>query len=156
MKRQTYDLVEEPTGAAYRKLLGVALAECATFQLVHKRREMTPSVRSVLSQLDPFLIEKLRGNTWPGSEAVGWQAELYRFRLTPDSAAVLERVAHGLYSWTQLDLPEDPSFVRADGSLWLATTTHERDAFFELNSDELNRLVASVPDLRLRRLHLEH
>lgn len=156
MKRETYDLLEEPTGGAYRDLIRLAAAECTSFQVVHKRRRMTPPVETVMSVLRPFLLERRESSNWPGSEAVGWTAELYRFALTAESGAVLARTADGLYSWQQPNLPEDPSFLRQDGSVWLATITHEREAFFELSPEELSSVSATVPALRLKRRHLEH
>lgn len=61
---------------------------------------------------------------------------------------VLADAATSLYAWRQPELPEDLAFLRADGSVVLATIAHERDAFMELAPHEAARASDAVPWLR--------
>lgn len=156
MSRATYDLLDEPTGQTYSRLLQTAGQVCSEFHLVLKPSPASLGVDSVLARLRPYLLRQVEASEWPGNQAVGWTAQIYRYRLTLESREVLEHSAPGLYAWVQRSLPEDPAFFRADGSLWLATITHERDAFFELSPDEHRSLRHALPEIRLRRRYLQH
>lgn len=152
MTRETYDVLDEPRGQTYRSLIAVARQQCAEFGLVHQRRSRSAGVIETLRTLKPHLVEINRERSWPGSEmAPGHSAEIYRFRLSEETAAYLASAVVGLYDWSQLERPEDLHFLRADGSLWLGSTSHEADAWFELETDEHAALVAAVPELKLRR-----
>lgn len=150
MKRDRYSILEEPRGPSYKQLIEAAFGTCTQFLLVQQRRVPEPAALSVLTELQPFLIRHGRETAWPGSElAPGYSVEVYHYRLTSGSAAILSRAVDGLYEWVQLDRPEDPCFFRSDGSVWLATITQEEDAFFELTREEHDQLLRQVPDLRL-------
>jgi len=44
---------------------------------------------------------------------------------------------------------EDLSFLRADGRPWFVTITHEKDAFFKLDPEEIRVLEISVGAMNL-------
>jgi len=86
---------------------------------------------------------------WPGTVLSGNRsATLHEYRCTGDLANLLSSLANGLYDWVEPQLPEDLGFLRLDGSTWLASIAHERDAFFELSRHELESLLSREPDLR--------
>jgi hypothetical protein len=152
MTRQTYDLVDEPTGSAYRGLLRTALRYCSEFGLTHQRDAKSLGVERVLRALEPYLISATRSRSWPGNEmAPGYTAEVFRYRLVPDAVAFLESAVQGLYGWTQLDRPEDLHILRADGSVWLGSIAHERDGWLTLTMEELSALQSEAAGLELRR-----
>ena len=49
-------------------------------------------------------------------------------------------------AWQSLNRPEDLAFYAADGSCWLGSIAHERDAFIVLDSATLAELRAAVPE----------
>jgi len=64
-----------------------------------------------------------------------------------DVAHALGSAAHNLFQWQQPALPEDLCLLRADGSPWLTTISHERDAYLSLTDPELDQLSRRCPDL---------
>jgi hypothetical protein len=59
----------------------------------------------------------------------------------------LALAADGLFDWVEPRLPEDPCLLREDGTAWLTTIAHERDAYFTLTPEERDQLLREVPDL---------
>jgi hypothetical protein len=76
---------------------------------------------------------------------------VHRFRLTARSVAILQQAATSPYDWQAPHLPEDPAFLREDGSTWLGTITHEHDVFLELSPQEKEALLEAMPNLHIRR-----
>ncbi len=93
-------------------------------------------------------VVRRRGDAWPGTQLIGETAEIVTIAPTRMVTEVLADAAPGLYDWRQPALPEDLAFLRADGSVLLATITHERDAFMELAPHEAARAFDAVPWLR--------
>lgn len=60
---------------------------------------------------------------------------------------MLGKVAKGLYDWTAPELPDDLALLRSDGSAWLASIGHERDAWLELTQTEWKELQQSEPSV---------
>lgn len=134
VRRRFCNLREEPQGKAYRELIDRALVHSETFLLVvqDQSEPLEPSGEELLKRLAPFLIAKARESEWPGTTLIGSAADVYRYRLTPGSAQVLKEAVDSLFDWQHPHLPEDLSFIRPDGTPWLVTITHERDAYFFL------------------------
>jgi len=76
------------------------------------------------------------------------------YTLLPNATAwsVIAASAQGLYDWQHPRLPEDLCFLRRDGSPWLGTVAHERDAFLDVDDSELVELLAAVPQLSVGKL----
>jgi hypothetical protein len=71
----------------------------------------------------------------------------YEYAFSQDVAGLLFEAADGLYDWVAPDLPEDLHLLRGDGSAFLGSVAHERDAWLEAEQDEFARLAQSVPGL---------
>jgi hypothetical protein len=103
----------------------------------------------VLTALNPFVTGREETNSWPGTELISERtATIIRFELTNQTVEVLAR-ASGLFAWVQPSLPEDLSILRDDGSAWLTTIAHERDAYLQIDTSELESLKSAIPGLRL-------
>lgn len=150
MSRVTYNIVHQPQGDLYRRLIETALRRCTGFLVVvRKTVTLAVSARRTLKELDPFLEGTSEQAEWPGTQLTDGRAAVSRYRLNRDSAVVLSQAANGLYGWLQPELPEDLCLLRADGTPWLVTISHERDAFLVLASDEFDALRSALPDLQL-------
>ena len=69
--------------------------------------------------------------------------------MNPALLEVIAEFSSGLYDWVAPGLPEDLGFRRTDGSLWLASIAHERDAWLEIQAFEWERLKALCPEFAL-------
>ena len=107
----------------------------------------------VLEPLRDDILSRRDVTEWPGTHPLsGKTVELVEFRLAPESLEYLSRIARGLYSWKFSALPEDLHFIRHDGTPWLVSIAHERDAYFVIDETEQTELVQALPwlDGRLR------
>jgi hypothetical protein len=148
MVRARYWLKFEPTGALYKHLIRTAVLEAHVAYVVLPDGTMNPSVQNALEKLNVDEIGRKTVKEWPGTRLLGTKAAmLIEYRCTRSVARVLTSLATGLYDWLAPDLPEDLGFVRTDGSVWLASTSHERCAFLELSSEEASRLTQREPNL---------
>lgn len=146
---KSLSLISEPCGASYASLLEAALAHCSSFYLMTlDDQPYDESAQRIRLALRPFLQSSSRVKAWPGTQLLGTTgAILESYRLDAESAEVLRGAADCLYDWRSPGLPEDLGFRRADGSLWLASVAHERDAWWELRADELSTMRTGWPDL---------
>ena len=152
-RRVIYDLIEEPRGEIYRKLVDCALIYCDVVLLVVPGSKPTKSTLETLERLSPFLSRKSEESEWPGTKLLGAGAgaTVYYYRFTSESAAVLKNITSSLYSWCQPKLPEDLCFLRIDQSPWLVSIAHEQDSYLELTEDERSQLAKLLPELQLIR-----
>jgi hypothetical protein len=147
--RRIYDLLKEPTGRQFDDLVRASMSFCGSFLLVVRDGPLKPSGRRVLDQLQPYVREKAEKAEWPGTRLTTSVATVWTFDLVEQSAAILTATTNRLYAWLQPDLPEDPCFIREDGTPWLTTISHERDAFLSLETIERDLLRELVPELHL-------
>ncbi|MBI1850722.1 MAG: hypothetical protein HYR85_10300 [Planctomycetes bacterium] len=150
-ERLVFDLIAEPNGEVYAALLRAAREVCSIALLVV--RPTAPLSREgseILARLEPQLVSREQTSEWPGTKLVGHEATLYRIAFCDETVAILRAAVPGLYGWRQPDRPEDLGLLRADGSTWLGSIAHERDAWLELTVDEAASLQARVPGLRVR------
>lgn len=149
MRRPQYPFVLEPRGLTYRKLLDFSINECTTaLMVVRPSISLSPDAQNVINSLGTFLLSEKESHAWPGTELVGGEPALVRtYRLEQTSAALLGKVADGLYDWIQPDLPEDLCLLRADDTPWMVTIAHEKDSYLELTDKELYKLQDSVTNI---------
>jgi hypothetical protein len=125
------DILTEPTQEVYAQLIALASECCTTFCLVWRDQlSFAASADHVASLLAGFIIREERTDRWPGTVLSSTMATVRHYRVTPESLAVLQQQS-GLYAWRAPDLPEDLVFYRAEGIVWLASISHEQDAWFE-------------------------
>jgi len=147
-QRRSFTVTQEPRGEQYRALLGEALRHCDRFSLVQRSEcIIDEAAKKVLVELSPHLREERTVSEWPGTKLLGGTATLREYELSEASAAILGRVAEGLYDWCQPARPEDLVLWRASDGPWLVTIAHERDAYFEVTAAERDELFRAIPAL---------
>ena len=148
MNRETFSLRNEPLGPLYKRLIRIATLETSHAYLITQTDPVSESVRNALAVLEKEEVRRRKVREWPGTVLSGSRsATLHEYSCTRNLANALTRLANGLYDWIEPNLPEDLGFLRSDGSAWLASIAHERDAFFELSRLELERLLNREPHL---------
>jgi len=146
--RNAITIQHEPRGLAYKELVSRSLRHADTLLLVTRHSiDIGPSALETLERLRPFTIGQHEASEWPGTRLFEHTATLYTIRLLPEVAAIMTEKARGLFDWTQPWLPEDPCLLRPDGSPWLVTISHEKDAYLSLSSEERETLLAGSPNL---------
>ena len=107
---------------------------------------LNPSAADALARLRKHEVSTREVAEWPGTTLWGGStAQLTEYSLNAELATDLAALAEGLYDWQQPDLPEDLGFLRLDGSAWLASIAHERDAYFVVSAEEEIELRALLP-----------
>jgi hypothetical protein len=143
------NILSEPAGDVYRSLLVFAAQQSSLFSLVWRRQlKFDATANAIEAALRPDLESEKETREWPGTELIGHTAIVRRYRLSTDSVAILAS-AERLYGWLAPERPEDLAFYREDSRCWLASIAHERDAYVDVDADELEALRAGVPGLRI-------
>jgi hypothetical protein len=151
LMKPVVDIVAEPKGQTYIELLDFASARCESFSLVWRKQfQFEPSAHQIANALKPFLISNLSTDEWPGTKLIGHEAIVRRYRMTDKSVKVLRSVG-GLYSWLEPKLPEDLAFYSSGQVGWLASVSHERDAWFLDRSLSLDEICEHVPGIEIKR-----
>jgi hypothetical protein len=84
---------------------------------------------------------------WPGTklgDGKGDSALIRYYNINSESVKLLTEFSSSLYAWSRWadpPLPEDLGFVRSDGRTFLATISHEEDAWLELDEEELKEFI---------------
>ena len=144
------DIVAEPRGQTYIDLLNFAASRCEAFSLVWRRQfQFEPSAHELANSLKPFQISNRSTDEWPGTKLVGHEAIVRQYRVTDNSIKVLCSV-DGLYSWLEPRLPEDLAFYSSGQISWLASVSHERDAWFSDRSLSLDEISEHVPGIEIK------
>lgn len=144
----TYSFAEEPTGALYDGLLGIAANQAARVGLIVQKRNNPPAgMHRVLDMLHPYVVKVEDVTEWPGSRLLATTQERRVYQLTDPVKRILTQVARGLFDWENPDLPDDLHVMRADDSTWLGSIAHEADAWLELTSAELAEISLKAPSI---------
>src|ERR1035437_6789504 len=136
--RRTYELLDEPSGAAYRSLIEAALAECSTGVLTVGGGSMAQVGRELVESLWPHLA---------AAPVAGPGGQLVRFRLVSESAALLTAAADRLFAWRRPQLPDNLCLFRSDGSPWMVTIAAEGLGYIEMTALERVRLAHTAPQV---------
>lgn len=148
MKVHRCTLAAEPRGNAYLEFLAAAERFCVSGALIiHPGKPYHANAMDVIAALGDDLVSTRTVAEWPGTRlADGFDATRHDFRLTPHVLHLLRDRARGLFDWNMPDLPDDLSFWRADGTVWAGSTAHEKDAFIDISSEELDIVRAEFPE----------
>jgi hypothetical protein len=145
------DIVAEPKGQTYVDLLNFAAAQCESFSLAWRKQfQFEPSAYQIANSLKPFLISNVRTDQWLGTKLIGHEAIVRQYRVADKSIKILGLVS-GLYSWSQPKFPEDLAFYSSGNVGWLASVSHERDAWFLDESLSLDEIYGHVPGIEIRK-----
>jgi hypothetical protein len=148
----TLNFVREPKNEIYRDLLKFALQSCREGSLVvHPLRKLDESGQDFLREMKDNLIQVSNAKSWPGTvlHGSGPGVKLYRFKYNSSSAKILATTANTLFEWVQPHLPEDLCLIRIDGSPFLTTIAHERDAYLKLKEEERQFMDRSYPNISI-------
>ena len=148
MTMRNLRFTSEPRSGVYRALLSVAVEQTSTaYVVVRNEEDLSDRARECLRSLEPHLLSEEVVDQWPGTRLLDDRARVLTYRLSPSLLEVMERFSDGLYDWIVPHLPEDLGFRRADGSVWLASVSHEADAWLELDPSEFDQLRARCPEI---------
>ena len=148
--KPTFDIDAEPRGQTYIDLLNFAASRCASFSLVWRDQfQFEGSAYEIKQALKPYLVANDRTSEWPGTILIGHEAIVRRYRITEESISLLHK-ADGLYSWLQPKLPEDLAFYTAEDAVWMASTSHEGEAWFIDESLRPAEIYAYVPQIKIK------
>jgi hypothetical protein len=134
------DLYRGLVAAGHRRDLSALL-------VVRGVHELSPRGQELLSALAGSLVAHSSTSEWPGSRMQDAEASVNQYALTEATTAMLAAAAGGLYDWMAPKLPEDLCFIRPDGTPWLVSVAHERDAYVLLSQTEAVELLAELPAL---------
>lgn len=145
------EIYDNPKDEAYKSLIDYAAKKCTKFVLVEvKHISSSNNVKKVLNALEPYLINKIKSERWPGTISGSNNNLVYTYEFNEKSAKVLKESANSLFSWVQPNLPEDLSFITEDGKEWLINTAHENMAGLEIDEEEAELLSNSINGLFLK------
>lgn len=150
--RNQYTLLRPIDGVKYGVLINALLTTCSWCSVVVRDFDQSNKrVQAVLQYLDIHRERTECVSEWPGTRlAHGGTADLHWYALSPALADIL-KAQGGLFSWISPDAPEDLCFYRSDRSFLLAAISHERDAFLDVDDEELAGLRQAVPTLEVVR-----
>ncbi|MGI8898266.1 MAG: hypothetical protein ACR2IB_07715 [Pyrinomonadaceae bacterium] len=149
--KPVFDIEAEPKGKTYIDLLNFASSRCESFSLVWRDQfEFEPSAYEIKHALKPFLVSNIRTDEWPGTKLFAHDAIVRRYRVADESIELLH-ASGGLYSWLQPNLPEDLAFYTSGDVVWLATISHEHEAWFLDESLLPAEIYGYVPDIKIRK-----
>lgn len=148
--KPAFDIVAEPKGQTYIDLLNFAASRCVSFSLVWRDQfKFEQTAYEIKRTLKRFIISNDRTDEWPGTRLIGHEAIVRRYRVADESVRLLH-VAGALYSWLQPNLPEDLAFYASEDTAWLASISHESQAWFLDGSVRAAEIYAYVPHIKIK------
>jgi hypothetical protein len=146
--RELYAVRRDLCGSTYVSLLKMATELCRSFTLVVRDSiGLNLSGKEVIEHLQPCLRIARKSREWPGTVLTDSTALVYKFEFNSLAAEVLARATDHLYGWEQPQVPEDLCLYRGDDTLFLVSTSHERDSFFCLTPEECRTVRQQLPDV---------
>lgn len=148
MSRCVYTFSTEPRGELLSQLFNFLGGRTTTILMVLRNDlDLDPGGQQLLAMLEPFLLERKRSSSWPGTTLLNDQATVLRFGINDSVLEALRNASDGLFGWQQPKLPEDLAFVRDDGTEMLGSICHEHDAYLDLSREEYQELLLSVGEV---------
>lgn len=143
---------EEPVGETYKKLIEYAARRSSQFVLVVDSNylEVEESCSKILAQLEPYLIKKIKHNSWPGTTSYGCCSIIYYFQCNRHTVSILQNTVNSLYAWLPPKLPMDLSFIDEKNHEWFVSTTHEEMSWFDICDEEKQNILDYIPNLQLK------
>jgi hypothetical protein len=143
------DILSEPRGAAYTRLLHLGLEYCdEALVVVRSSLELSEGAAHFLERIRPSIISTQLSKQWPGTALLDEEATLYGFSYNDFSMRLLASVSQGLYEWQQPSLPEDLClFARFQHRPWLVTIAHESDAYVDVTPEVADRVKCQLADM---------
>lgn len=104
--------------------------------VIREEAGISENINQLILELFPFLIEKKIVTEWPGTTLLSGSANQYKYYFNKDSAQLLSSYNNELYEWIQPQLPEDICLYK-DSIPIFVSITHEQEAYFELDENEV-------------------
>jgi hypothetical protein len=144
---RVFTFVRTPEDDLLDDLLAAALQHCNRLGLMMQpRSHFVSTATSVIEAFGTSLVSREEVDAWPGSQLHdGSKATRLTYAWNVKTATIFRSTARSLYDWINPDLPEDPHLLRADGSLWMGSTSIEHDAWLELRPAEHLSLESDHP-----------
>jgi hypothetical protein len=131
-------------------LINAAFGRADIWVLVTRHSQpLSTRAIAILDELRPFTISVSQESEWPGTRLYDHTATVHKVKFSAEVVEVMRRAAKGLFDWLQPSLPEDPCLLKNDGTPWLVTISHERDAYMCLKAEERAEVLSLVPGLAL-------
>ncbi len=142
-------IVQEPRDETYRALLRFAARLRSRFSLVWREQaKFDETALEIVGLFGPDLVAESRTDEWPGTRLCRDFAIVRTYQLSDRALSILLG-AHGLYDWLAPARPEDIAFYTSNGRIWLGSIAHERDAFVDPATIDLETLTTHVRGLML-------
>lgn len=138
-------------GENYEKLIDYANKLCYEFSLVSKLlpEDMTKTMKDVLKELSPFLIEIIPGGD-PSIEHLSWGGlPVLYYQFNKKTTKILKEYCNTLYSWLFPRLPEDLCFYKSGRIPWLINISHEQETCSYYITDEEIQELLKIEGLRV-------
>jgi hypothetical protein len=149
----TWNFIKEPREHVYIALLNLAVSRGSIGGLVDQGGERTAACSDFFEQLANHTLSVEVTAVWPGTirghgneDGESIKTALHTFQLNKSSASLLASYTNGLYDWIS-PLPEDLCFFDVNGSVWMTSTAHERDAYMTLPPNEVAVILSEIPEL---------
>ncbi len=149
MKHVIYS-VQGPIGLEeFHKLLEASAPFCSTMNVVLRNHHPhgSPVLEGILQQLKPFFIKEVEQSIWPGTIVYNETARVLYYRFDHETRVVLKKLGIGLLDWLAPDAPEGLSLLRADGSPFFVSISHEEDCYFKIADEELELIKINYPQV---------
>lgn len=143
-----WDLIENPTGITYKKLVEVLCTHSDSFYFI-TRKELKYN-KDTLKRFEPYIIEKYKTQKWANTITEGPSATLYLVEANEYTCRLLQELSESLYDWVSPNLPEDLTFIKNNFE-WFTCTTHERFGGFSLRSDYYKDLINKIEGIKITR-----
>lgn len=156
LSEHNFVFATEPSGRLYRSLLDCGLRFCAKAILViQPDLGLDSEAKQLLSDLCKLGCEVIERGVWSGTVLFNETARVYEIPYGAAAANLLADAVDGVFDWLQPRRPEDLCLLREDGSAWLTSIVHERDAFLTLRDEEVAVVERECSELHVALL-LEH
>lgn len=133
----------EPKGKSYEELIDFAASLCNEFMLVRRKKDnASENVKNLLKDLNEFIIEEKKQQSWHGTR-IGGYALVYYFKLNDITKEIIKKYSEGLYSWIEPLLLQDLCFLKENREPWIINTAHEKFSFISnCSNDEIDKLTS--------------
>ncbi|TGL16877.1 hypothetical protein [Leptospira meyeri] len=114
------------------EIIGKCLPNCNKFIFVVRPELGIGELgKKFIEDLASKILEINTRNKWPGTELIGDEAIVYKAKFDSDSARIITKYSHDLFSWVQPNLPEDLCFLSEENETpFFISITHEKDAYY--------------------------
>ncbi len=124
------NILKEPRNMEYERLLQYAFEICSSFVLSVRKEILSYYPEpEIFKRLEPYLIKKLAAPDYQQIQCYSSDLLHYFYECSEATQSIILPELNGLYEWREPFWPEDLTFLKADGQVWLGTISHEHMGF---------------------------